>query len=814
MANENDQTKYVGAPYNFVPFADPVLPYPNSGEMPKHDDVSWENETGQKERLYSGEFSYEIKAETQIFVGEGKEPDASAESFYRNSEGKYAIPGSSLRGMIRSNAQILSLSSVGDDVDNYRLMYRQIAGKDEKLKKTYGDILGAETISMGEGSISILKYVRAGYIKNIDGKYWIYDTMIDSIDSALGDMNYYVLSERTIAENIKADKHDFDFLANKELQHYVKEGFYEDVRDEWNPKTRKTEKRPHYLGYKEGGGVKENEKGVKQDVLNISYEPFEIECSYQSSGRSIIAVGPPDGDPEEYPEKGYAVSTGKMQEKKAIYIIPAANYDKKKYKGKRCEYSFPIEVPEEDEKAFKIDLSRRETTLIRIDGDKIVSIKEHFSLPENGESRPVFYIRHGGRLYFGFTPRLRLFYDHMIHDGVPKSHLRGGMDYVKAIFGYSNNNESFKSRVSFTDAVLKEGTGHEERVVDLILAEPKPSSYMDYLKPNKKGEAVNYNEDRLKLRGIKQTWLHAEEKPIIAADKREKKYTTHFEPLSKGSCFIGKVRFHNLKLEELGLLLWATRLEKSSHMNIGKAKAYGFGHISIDLGKVKCLDPEKAYDLTSLRLDPFDEVDADNTIQVYKEYFKKRLGKDPEEYESIRVLLLMKDSENLPDPEEIRYMSLDNKEYQSRVTPLPTAKQVLGLDKRTGKPFAGTPQNKRSKSEQNTGTVIHDSEKEAQRAQEVRKQKAEQLEQGKAYEAKIIEVKGKKVKCQLIEHEKIYSVFSVDQIAISGVSVDRKAVSKVFPKDSIVKVCFAGMQKTEEGNEKFVWECVELPKKE
>ena len=36
-------------------------------------------------------------------------------------------------------------------------------------------------------------------------------------------------------------------------------------------------------------------------------------------------------------------------------------------------------------------------------------VSRFFGLPENGEIKPVFYIELDGKLYFRFTPRLRLF---------------------------------------------------------------------------------------------------------------------------------------------------------------------------------------------------------------------------------------------------------------------------------------------------------------------------------------------------------------------------------------------------------------------
>ena len=89
---------YVGAPYNFVPFYKDVVSVEKE-QMMTHDKIEHE--------LLTGEIAYTATAKLPIFISDGKEqPD-----FVKNERGEYMIPGSSMRGLIRSNAQILGLSS-------------------------------------------------------------------------------------------------------------------------------------------------------------------------------------------------------------------------------------------------------------------------------------------------------------------------------------------------------------------------------------------------------------------------------------------------------------------------------------------------------------------------------------------------------------------------------------------------------------------------------------------------------------------------------------------------------------------------------
>lgn len=61
------------------------------------------------------------------------------------------------------------------------------------------------------------------------------------------------------------------------------------------------------------------------------------------------------------------------------------------------------------------------------------------------------------------------------------------------------------------DAVIEPNQGDvplEEQ--SRILAEPKPSSYLDYVRQDgaEPDSPITYNNDSMQLRGIKQYWLH------------------------------------------------------------------------------------------------------------------------------------------------------------------------------------------------------------------------------------------------------------------------------------------------------------------
>ena len=119
------EKKAVHAPYNFVPFSDknPLLPYASMEDLPAHDSI--------RADLKTGEIHVTLEAETPIFVSDGsKTPDGKQNlHFFRLLNGEFAIPGSSVRGMVRENMQILGFGIIrpGADFEDQRMFFREIA---------------------------------------------------------------------------------------------------------------------------------------------------------------------------------------------------------------------------------------------------------------------------------------------------------------------------------------------------------------------------------------------------------------------------------------------------------------------------------------------------------------------------------------------------------------------------------------------------------------------------------------------------------------------------------------------------------------
>lgn len=624
---QNTSSPYVGAPYNFVPFHNKIVKLEQK-QMEIHDKL--------QDDLISGEITYKITAQTPVFIDDGE-----TQSFVKDEYGRIVIPGSSMRGLIRNNAQILGLAGFSDDIEDYQLMYRTIANGTEKRK--YQQILGNKPLPIKGGkNISVLTEVQAGYIKNENGKLIIYKTDVDRINKELGKANYYVVNERIISEDLS----NYPFFENHpECTQYSLRHPFKKIGNTYQGKE------------------------------NKDYRPFYHEISYEIKDlKRVVNIG----EPGVYSKEGYLMGSGFMKNKKALYVIPRINYEKE------C-----IEIMDADKKSFQIDYEKRKNSL---KGQQHKNV-EFFNIPKESEMKPVFYVEMGGRTYFGFTPRLRLFYEHSVKEGYtlddyPLSEDEIVFDYAKSLFGTSKKNQAFRSKVSFADAVVIENKGIAT-TRKLILAEPKPTSYGDYL-VQEGGKDITYNNSDFQLRGIKQYWLREKIENITTNDNNDNVGSV-VNPLKEGTQFKGKVRFQNLTGAELGLLLWSIELTPNSMMNIGKGKAYGLGVIKLSDVVLQVVDYAKAYNLDSMiDFSPLHVKDSAEYVKLYKDEINSKLeGMTIDKMDSIKTFFMMK--ERIPSGEKIRYMEISHmtpsgkvNEFSQRLnnqtglTPLPYPKDIVG----------------------------------------------------------------------------------------------------------------------------------------
>ena len=163
------------APYNFVPFSHKILlPAPDTEtllEEAGHDKI-------RPDRL-TGEIRVTLEAETPVFVSSGTPEADKTLRFFRNAQGRFCIPGSTVRGLLRQNMKILSYGVIrpGEDVEDQRLYFREMASSGHsvraELKEYYKNTLDIQPAPGSGKAYSIPEKVECGYLENRGGKFRI-----------------------------------------------------------------------------------------------------------------------------------------------------------------------------------------------------------------------------------------------------------------------------------------------------------------------------------------------------------------------------------------------------------------------------------------------------------------------------------------------------------------------------------------------------------------------------------------------------------------------------------------------------------------
>lgn len=253
---------------------------------------------------------------------------------------------------------------------------------------------------------------------------------------------------------------------------------------------------------------------------------------------------------------------------------------------------------------------------------------------EAGRPVPVFYLEEGGRIAtlgtaFMFKAAFRLSAHDMLRNSTPDhapSEARPRetdreLDLPSLIFGQVANRDSvgaqaappgLKRRASFDPALADAETGQPLDFGDAILLGPKPSYYPIYVRqPTGTGDGqlprgemyAVYQQStrrsekperaRPELAGVKIWPARGQAaKPIIPQELRNKtNVQTRLRPVSAGTRFRSVLRFHNLRAAELGAVLWALSFGDAEawtpggaptlRHRLGMGKPFGLGEITI-----------------------------------------------------------------------------------------------------------------------------------------------------------------------------------------------------------------------------------------
>lgn len=516
----------IKSPYNFVPApSENEVFKPDWADQVSHDVPFSDGE--------SGEIELKITAMTPIFIRDGHKKDDQTNEFSHyideNGEMKYFIPGSSLKGMFRNVLEIMSFSRLNKNlVNDDRYSFRDLSKSGNLYLSKYKefDILG-------------------GWLKeSVDGRW-------------------------TIEECEK-----IAFIHHKELE---KKGIpFRDLFLNKQP-TEKTAKYKYSL-------VKDTQLSgyfsthVKELFGNVK----RVMANFESNGKkgTLVFTGQSSKRNEYKDRDGEVKSSGKIHE----FVFFDADKP-------NC-----IDVQENMQKDFKFIYLDHDKNNISPDW---IYWRNNFL--EKGNKVPVFFAKdsNGNLAHFGLAYMYKLPYKNSIHQTLPlKEYRNSNDDFANIIFGYTSSAKetSLKGRVIIGNAIIQNDVNPNAEVSE-ILGGPKASYFPNYLQQKiENGEVKKYHtyEDNSNLRGYKRYPIHYKTSKGTYDSKQleNQKVFSKFNPLPAGAEFDCKIRFHNLRKVEIGALLSAITVhgtENKSFHNIGGAKPFGYGKISLSGISLKSL---------------------------------------------------------------------------------------------------------------------------------------------------------------------------------------------------------------------------------
>lgn len=599
--------RYFNNPYNFIPLYHKVFArYPTTDKLfqqtdglPSHGILD--------DSLLSGQIHCTLTAETPICISDG------SKGFFQNAAGEYVIGGSTLKGLVRTNMQILGFGALRphEDFNAVHMMYRLVAPKQDNpkisLKEHYYNTLNIKTrqeINPQTGttsSVSIAENSASGYLvqRAEDKKYVIYP-----------------------------------------VQHW-KINRNADCAAPWKNAYTKTVEVWYQLS--------EKNTVTKLVFRNKPQPPNTSAGILLCTGRSVGKANhlylfpefqPTDSCFELTDEEVMTYLTDYELRKNSLSGTDSGNRMDKRY----------WELP-------KVSTNGQDTSPWAV-----------FYLKDG--SRPLFF----GRSPF-FRIGYKYALSDGIPDAHKLAAQRLTLDYPYSMLGFTWTSDdgkeqdiAYRSRVSFGDFAANQKP--REETIPVILGNPKPSSFADYSEQGK-----DYNQNDFHIRGIKQYWLKESQTPEIT--QRNTKILDHLKVMEAGTEFSGTIRFKNLHRDELGLLLWCLRLNEGCYQTIGKGKPLGYGRVKVTLTSVEQELPKVLYSADCLTgsQSVAKPIDANSLINEYQEYIAKEFldRRSPDTLPSVQDFMYIHSV--IRNADEVRYITLDEYRYRAKSEVLPTIAQ-------------------------------------------------------------------------------------------------------------------------------------------
>ncbi len=647
--------------YNFISYPT-HWHYPYS--LNEFEKYSLPNHNNTKQQEYfknSGYIKYTIKNNGKLTT-----------DFRQNSSKEIYISGSEIRGRIRSNLEILSFS-YPEFVEGKRILYRDIAASNDNRKDAYNKSLGID------GNKKINEVVRAGYLQKIDNKYYIYPAKPVGDKNFYAVEEYKLIQDGVVSKMgcnmsmYKWEDCEFDEITNKKLslakldykiKEYIntsklnseafkraRENVFITKKDKWdkikNLKEKankdvnklikdtlhrlKQELRKEFNNlHKDYNFFNRHEKLFDYYLNRMEYK-LEIRKTYDNLQRNNkfipyeepITFGLDGNKGISIVKKAHGNDKGEILQKGILYCSNNVNNKRRHYVVGEMSFQNPIRIEDGLINSYKDNLKR-----FRVTNNIIKDFYNIFQDKNNSKNKVVFYLTNDEDkiINIGRTPYMKVSYKNTIKDIIEKKNPQdktstNNISYSDAIFGFTgkgdNKRQAYKSRVRFTNAVIKGESLLKKE--NLFLPQPHASAFGMYLKQDNPQRIISYadNIDEIHLRGYKFYKIRDEEKSFKFNERLKNMITVKKVLISKNS-IEGKIYFNNLSDAELGLLLISIDIslldgnDKEYFELFGGAKAYGYGKCEIAIDNVHL---EKQYK------DSLPDFE-DSPYNIYTDYLK------------------------------------------------------------------------------------------------------------------------------------------------------------------------------------------------
>lgn len=568
--------RQASAPYNFVPLpetvkvvAKVVMEGEGDEARPVVQGLPGLDAVAPQGFPHSGWIDVEIEAMSPLFIrgpmraqdvpnkGDKKVKDRP-DFFYTDSTTKQpVIPGSSLRGMLRSVIEVASASKVSRVTDN-RLFSRSFDGS--SMAVAYA----LRMKQQDEGRDAL----RCGFLRVANGEYEIVE----------------VKGYRVPLENIGREDEIYDGRGPNRTPH-------------WNANGR----------YRQYAPVRFTEDGKK--VVALSADP-------QGKGRDGVLVlsGAMQGKKHDWvfdrPEE-HTVYTWPVEEA----LVERFNDDDQVTQWQ--QKAFPENKPEDKarpKKGYLIDLTKKPRPA-GLPGEPVFFLVEDGKVAFFGRAR-YFRLPYKTSPFDLVPDRLKdpaeIDYAEALFGFVRQTWEREQLSDG----GITPQGEAIAraGRVTVSDGECRTGGNvFMETFTPRILSTPNPTSFQLYLTQTHHDEKAlrNFDSDpqHVTLRGTKRYWPQGARNE---ADLRETKTVpegskqhTEVKPVKPGTHFGFRVHFTNLSDRELGALLWALRLpgdgdhagkDRVTHVHqLGMGKPLGMGAVAVKKAVVTVVEAKVRY---------------------------------------------------------------------------------------------------------------------------------------------------------------------------------------------------------------------------